>query len=312
VTWTRRAWTRQASAACGAWAATALLGACANRPGEVGDRIVDTSSGHGIGPADVLRRMQDADIVLLGEVHDNPHHHARRADLLAGLQTAVAVVAEHLPRDAAPSLPADASGDRLRVALEASGFDAKGWRWPMHEPLFAAVARAGHVLHGGNLDRDAARRLAREGPAAFPASLASLIEAGPLSTAAMAALEQDLQLGHCGHLGRERVPGMVAAQRGRDAALAEVLLTQLENKVATRRPRPVILLAGNGHVRQDYGVPSLLTARLPRLRVLSIGFLEPAEVATAKPSLHDITWTTSAATRDDPCKAFPAARPASA
>ena len=53
--------------------------------------------------------------------------------------------------------------------------------------------------------------------------------------------------------------------------------------------------------------------RVPPARLLSIGFLEaPLPVEAAQRLPYDILWTTAAANRDDPCKAFPAARPASA
>ncbi len=263
-------------------------------------------------PADVVGRMRSADIVLLGELHDNPHHHTRRAELIAALGLPATVVAEHLPRAAAPKLAQDAGSDALRHALEASGFDAKGWLWPLHEPLFAAIVRAGMPLRGGNLERDAARRLAREGAAALPADLAPWIAASPLSGSARAALEHDLIEGHCGHLGASRMPGMVAAQRGRDAAMAQALMEAQAPTPLAPGQRPVILLAGNGHVRRDYGVPTLLAQRLPQARVLTVGFAEPAPSTAQGHMPYDIVWTTPAASRDDPCRAFKALPPARA
>jgi hypothetical protein len=73
----------------------------------------------------------------------------------------------------------------------------------------------------------------------------------------------------------------------------------------------VILLAGNGHVRLDYGVPSLLANRLQGGRLLTVGFLEPTPAAPSVRQPYDVTWTTPATRRADPCAAFPAARAAS-
>jgi uncharacterized iron-regulated protein len=118
---TRRTWLALVGAA---------LGGCASPGPRSGDRIVDSACGLSVSPAEVARRMRDADIVLLGELHDNPHHHARRAALLTTLGAPATVVAEHLPRGAAPTLVvgaiADAQSDELRRALESSGLDAKG------------------------------------------------------------------------------------------------------------------------------------------------------------------------------------------
>jgi uncharacterized iron-regulated protein len=290
----------------------ATCGACASLDPAQQDRIVDTASGLPLTPAEVVSRMRSADIVLLGELHDNPHHHARRAALIAALGSTATVVAEHLPSGAAPTLLAGTEGDALRRALEASGFDAKGWRWPLHEPLFAAIARAGMPLRGGNLVRDEARKLAREGAGALSADLAPWTAAAPLTDAARAALEQDLLQGHCGHLTASRLPGMVAAQQGRDAAMAQALLEGPMRTPSAPRQGPLILLAGNGHVRRDYGVPAMLTRRLPRARVLTVGFDETAPTAAHDDALYDIMWRTPAAERDDPCKAFTAPAPARA
>lgn len=290
-----------------AFAVPMMLAACASEPSAADDRIVDVATGRALEVADVLRRLRAADVVLLGELHDNPHHHARRAALLAAIGVPVVVVAEHLPRAAAfVRLPADAAGDTLRRALEGAGFEARAWRWPLHEPLFTAVARAGHTLQGGNLDRDAARRLAREGAGALPAPLRPLVDAAPLAADARAALEADLLRGHCGHLPRERSEGLVAAQRGRDAAMAAAMLAAMPSG-ASGTGAPVVLLAGNNHVRRDYGVPQLLSRHGAPLRVLSIAFVEPGGGASGSPP-YDIVWTTPAATREDPCKAFTAPR----
>lgn len=302
-------WTRRQ---CLVIAATATLTSCANVPTQAHDRIVDAATGAPLTPGDVVNRLRESDIVLLGELHDNPHHHERRAWLLAGIGTPLTVVAEHLPRGGQLNLPVDPSAEALRVALEADGFDAKGWRWPLHEALFMAIARRGHRLMGGNLDRETARRLAREGAGSMPAELASWIDAAPLSTSARAALEQDLQQGHCGQLSPARTPGMVAAQRGRDAAMAQALISQMERRPLTAEHQPVILLAGNGHVRRDYGVPTLLGRRVRPAQVLSIGFLEPTLAGSSSELPFDISWITPAASRDDPCKAWPAVRAASA
>lgn len=271
-----------------------LTGCAATRAPE--ERIVETAGGGTLTRAELIERLRASDVVLLGELHDNPHHHARRAELLSALGAPVALVVEQLPRGAAPALPPLAGREGLRQALERAGFDAEGWGWPAHEPVFAAAARAGHRVLGGNLPRDLARRVAREGSDALPAELRAPVQAAPLAPEARRALEDDLQQGHCGQLPAARMPGMVWAQRGRDAAMAQTLREALN-----AQPRgPVLLIAGNGHVRRDYGVPQLLAPLLAGRRVLAIGFVEPGQAASA--SEYDLVWVTPAAPRSDPCE----------
>lgn len=284
-------------------AAAGLLAGCST-PTPPAETLIDTASGRSISRAELLQALRGADVVLLGELHDNPRHHALRAELLLALgarpadgRPPPAVVAEHLDRGRRVNFGVD-----LLASLQGAGFDASGWEWPLHEPLFAAVARAGLPLSGGNAPRDLVRRVAREGLAAAPADLRPLLDAAPLAPAAQAALDQDLVDGHCGRLPAARLPGMRAAQRVRDASMWLAL-----REAGTR---PAVLLAGNGHVRRDYGVPQIAAALQPQARVLSVGF---AEFGTATaPATYHYVWTTARTQREDPCASVPPMAPAPA
>ena len=257
------------------------------------ERIVESATGRTLTRAELLQRLRASDYVLLGELHDNPLHHRRRGELIAALGPGTAVIAEQLTFGRRVA----AQGDLL-PALNAAGFDARGWGWPLHEPLFAAVRQAGLPLAGGNLERDVVRRIAREGEAAWPDELAHALRAAPLATAAQETLDTDLRAGHCGQLPDSRVPAMRAAQRARDAALALALQGS--------GGHPAVLVAGNGHVRPDYGVPRVLAALQPRARITSVAFVElaaPGEAATG-----DYRWITPAAAREDPCAGAPVIR----
>lgn len=271
-----------------ALALAALAAGCGTWPSS-GERIVDLRSGRTIMRSELIAAMRASDVVLLGERHDNVHHHAARGALIEALGARTAVVAEHLPRRARVQF-----GPNLLVSLEAAGFEPQAWRWPLHEALFASVARAGVPLVGGNLPRDVVRRIAREGEAAWPEELAALLAGASLDDQAQAALDADLLAGHCGHLSAQRLPGMRAAQRARDASMFAALR---EADAA-----PAILLAGNGHVRLDYGVGQLLAALRPQARVLSVGFLEAGE--RVEPGLYTHAWITPPAERSDPCAGF--------
>lgn len=272
----------------GALALASFVGGCSTwSSGD--ERIVDLRSGRTITRSELVAAMRASDVVLLGERHDNAHHHAARGGLLEALGARAAVVAEHLPRGARVRFGAD-----LLVSLEAAGFESKAWRWPLHEVLFASAARAGVPLVGGNLPREVVRRIAREGEAAWPDELAALLARAPLDDKARAALDADLLAGHCGHLSAQRLPGMRAAQRARDAAMFAAL--------RDADAAPALLLAGNGHVRLDYGVGQLLAALRPQARVLSVGFLEAGE--PVEPGLYTHAWITPRAERSDPCAGF--------
>ena len=83
------------------------------------------------------------------------------------------------------------------------------------------------------------------------------------------------------------LPGMLAAQAARDAVMAQTL-----------RPyalRGAVLIAGNGHVRRDIGVPRWLGAGVAQ--VVSVGYVEnpPAD------GEFDMAVVVPAVARKDPC-----------
>ncbi|MCA0243167.1 MAG: ChaN family lipoprotein [Proteobacteria bacterium] len=273
-----------------------LLAGCAATPAAAEDRIVDTASGREIGRGELVARLRAADLVLLGEQHDNVHHHRRRAALITELSAApgaaTVIVAEHLPRGQRVG-----PGAEPLSRLQAAGFDPKGWGWPQHEGLFAPLLAAGIPVLGGNAPLDVVRAVARQGDAALPPDLAAAIAAAPLPPAAQAALDHELLDSHCGQLPAARVPAMRAAQRLRDASMAAALLA-----AADAGAKPALLVAGNGHVRSDLGVPVLLRAQRPALRIVSVCFVE----SDASTMPCDYRWITPGppTPRQDPCAGF--------
>lgn len=264
------------------------------------EQLIDLASGRTVAEVDWLAALRSADFVLLGEHHDNALHHARRGELIARLGRGGTVVAEQLERGRHLASPVSASTTDLLAALQDAGFEPRSWLWPLHEGLFAPLTSAGVAVQGGNLPRELARRIAREGESAFPADLAELLRAAPLPPATQARLDEELLGSHCGQLPANRLPGLRAAQRARDAAMAQALL-----QAADAAPgRPVWLVAGNTHVRRDCGVDQLLERLRPRARILSVALLDGEVSAADLPSAeeHTLAWITAAAPRrDTPC-----------
>jgi uncharacterized iron-regulated protein len=257
--------------------------------------ILETARQQAVGRGDLLAALRQADYVLLGEVHDHRDHHRLHAELLATLGSGRALVLEQFDRDHAAALAEAARrpGVTLDAVLEAGRFDRKAWRWPQHEPLLRTALAAGMPLVAGNLSRAEARRVYAEGWAAAPGLSAALV-ASTWNDARDAALRRDLMASHCGQLGASHLPGMVTAQRARDALIAQAVAAH---------PRAV-LIAGNGHVRGDYGVPVYLRALHPGARILSVGFLETlpdAAVLRARAQPFDYVWFTARRDAPDPC-----------
>ena len=94
------------------------------------------------------------------------------------------------------------------------------------------------------------------------------------------------------------MPGMVEAQRLRDAALARATLQAMADTGG-----PVAVIAGSGHARRDWGIPAALAVAAPELSVLSVGQIE-AEGAAEPEQPFDLWLVTEPTPREDPCAAF--------
>ena len=257
-------------------------------------RIIDLHTEQEITEQMLVERLRTQDVVLLGELHDNAQHHALRAGLISQIKRdKLSVIAEYLP-----------SGVRVKRAgallsdLEAAGFDAKGWQWPLHSPLFDAVLAANMPLIGGNLPKGFSRQLFEQGESAFPAPIARAYQTASLSPEASRHLDQDLIDGHCGKLPDKYLQPMRLVQRATDLSMAQALLDHA----------PSVLLAGNGHVRKDYGVPQALAALTPALKLTAVGFYEAdtprEELVKSLRGRYDIVWISEPAERSDPCENF--------
>ena len=238
--------------------------------------------------------LPNADIVILGEVHDNPHHHLKQADVLDALSPK-AVVFEMFGLGGAGAI-ADIPRDDAEALATALEWEARGWPdFEIYAPVFAAIGDA--EIFGAALPRDEVRRAIGEGAAkVFGARAGEFGLDQPLFEDEQSARNAGQMAAHCDALPVEMLPGMVEAQRLRDAGLAATALDALDVTGG-----PVAVITGNGHARIDWGIPALLAIARPELDVYSIGMLE-AEPVGAPP--YDQWFVTDPAPREDPCAAF--------
>ncbi|WP_439521761.1 ChaN family lipoprotein [Marivita sp.] len=235
-----------------------------------------------------------ADVVFLGELHDNPAHHARQAEIVAEV-SAPALVFEMLTQAQADLVTPAVIADE--AALEAV-LDWNNSGWPdfsMYYPIFAAAPEAAY--YGAAVPRDTARRAMSEGlstgfrgnPEAY-----GLLESLPESQQAE---REALQLAaHCDAMPQEMLPVMVDIQRLRDAELAYSALQAFKAQGG-----PVVVITGNGHARMDWGAPVYLIAAAPSLRVVALG---QGEDDAAPSGSFDLVESAPSVDRGNPCDAF--------
>lgn len=272
---------------------------------------------------EVWETIRSGGIVLLGEVHDNPEHHAVRADILwprldrmaptPGVRPAA--VFEHIRTNQQAQLDRfyekARSSRRLRQApdlLQELGWETSGWpSGKIFEPLFDAALRAKLPIYPGNSSRDRTQALARgDETGATPQEKARLDFARTVPEPLLDALASELEASHCGMLPASAFGAMSLAQRYTDIHLAASLIE------AAERHGGAFLLAGNGHVRTDRGVPWYLRQLAPSRKVVSVMLLEVEEGRLDGPAYAprapDGTWAadyvlfTPRHARADPCE----------
>jgi len=261
----------------------------------------------------------DFTIVLLGEIHDNPTHHRARAWIVENMAASrrdrpPAVVFEQIQADQQAALDQfgqlkgsdgnpPGSDDLFRL-LE---WEASGWPAALiYKPLFDAVIASRLPFYAGSPPRERARAVAREGESVLSREERTRLRLDdPMTQLQLEALQADLRGSHCGLLPESALAGMSAAQRYRDAYLADALLA------AAQKHGSAILIAGNGHVRSDRGVPWYLRLRAPRTRAVSLllievedGRTDPATYVPRDPDgerAADYLVFTPRGERSDPC-----------
>lgn len=243
---------------------------------------------------EALDSLPVVDVVVLGEVHDNPDHHRNQARALRGIAPA-ALVFEMLQQAHVDALPDDLTD--MAAVEAATEWEARGWPdFAMYHPLFTAAPEA--RIYAGDVPRAVVTRALREGAAAaFGDGAAQFGLMTPYPPEVQKERETDLLAAHCYAMPADAMGGMVEAQRLRDAVLAQAALRALRETGG-----PVAVITGVEHARTDIGVPALIRQAQPGVTVLSIGQVE--RVPDGRPPHHLWIVTEGVADRGDPCEAF--------
>jgi uncharacterized iron-regulated protein len=245
-------------------------------------------------PAEGLLEANNPQVLLLGEVHDNPQGHKLRYELLrqrveAGWRPAI--VMEQFDRENQDLVDKAQKGcaDAACVIQVVGG---ARWDWQLYYPVIQLALTYHLPLVAGNLSRADASRVVRDGVASSfdPKSVKEYKLEQPLPPAVASAQQQEIVIGHCNMLPEMMIGGMVNAQVARDIWMAKIIRDQ--------QPRDVVLIAGNGHVRKDIGVGYWINQVAPALSVRSVGFIEDRENG----GRYDSIQTLAPQQRDDPCK----------
>jgi uncharacterized iron-regulated protein len=267
--------------------------------------IYDLANGQKISRDTLIERLQTTRYVLLGETHDNLEHHENQARFMAAMADA--------GRSAAVSF--EMIDDRQGEILQ--GRDIKsaqylinlllhvqtGWDYQTYyREVFDAVIQAGFAIKPANIERTRLVVMMHQ-QHELPLRIQQILSATPLTKEMETGLLDEIVASHCGMLDAKSASPMINGQRIRDAGMTASLL---DNGVDVK-----ILIAGNGHVRKDRGVPLYLRQQDPGAGIASLYMLEVEqdhnEITDYEAHWdnnvlpYDYVWFTSQADREDPC-----------
>ena len=242
----------------------------------------------------LLSDASKAQIIFLGEQHDNAAHHNRQAAWVAALEPS-ALVFEMLTGEQAAAIQPKDRNDATRLA-EVTGWEASGWPdFSMYYPIFAAAPEA--QIYGAGVPPSRVRGLMSDELDEVAGDLTQRFALNlPLPALQQEAREALQMAAHCDALPEEMLPMMVSVQRLRDAFLAGAALDAL-----AQTGGPVVVITGNGHAREDWGAPFMIRASTPELSVFTLG---QGEAGQTPEGGFGAVLDGPAVDRGDPCDAF--------
>lgn len=237
-------------------------------------------------------------VLMLGEVHDNAEGQRARFDELkrrveAGWRPAIAMEQfDHENQGLLSTAEKDCADPDCIIRVMAQ----PNWNWALYRPVLDLAINYRLPLIAANLSRSDASRVVRDGlKASFdPATLAMFRTDSPVADEIRRAQQKEVVAGHCNMLPDMMVGGVVEAQIARDLLMAKIIREQL--------PRNVVLLAGNGHVRNDIGVARWIKMVSPDINIRTEAYLEKGNATAA--GAYDFTHVVAPQPRTDPCATF--------
>ncbi|HVO29590.1 MAG TPA: ChaN family lipoprotein [bacterium] len=252
----------------------ALLGGCAPRPPRAPEGwpqktewIVDGRTGERSSFDAMIDDLSGADVVFVGEDHDNPHHHElqkRVLDALAAKKNGMGLGMEML-QERSQKVADEFSEGKIDADALASEVDWKrtwGFPFAMYRPVLE-VARAKKVaLFALNADDEVVHKVSQKGLEGLTAEERAKVPELDLSSKEYRDFVREAFQGHM-KMSEDRFERFFTAQVIWDETMASHTADAAKN-------RPMMVMAGTGHLLRRMGIPSRVERRLPsaKTRVL--------------------------------------------
>jgi len=273
------------------------------------DRIYDVKNNRLINKSELPGSIFSSKYILLGETHDNIQHHLNQTwiiDALAKQSFSTSVSFEMIDNTQAEFI-ANKNIETSNELIKLLNHYKTGWEYEAYyKGLFDSVLQAGFRIYPANIERQQLYNIIQNKKSELPIETEQLMSAVSLTHEMENSLQKEIVESHCGMIDEETAKPMMIGQRIRDATMALSLL----NNDADKR----VLIAGNGHVRNDRGVPLYLSSQDKEAKIIAIAMFEVeqehVDIAPyskrwdAEEFPFDYIWFTARANREDPCLFF--------
>lgn len=250
----------------------------------------------------ILNALRAADIVYLGEVHNNAGDRAGQLAILQALhveQPNLAIALECFQRPFQGAIDAYLAGEISEAQLvEQSEYATRwGFPWESYAPLLR-FAKANQIpVIAANAPTEATRQVARAGLQSLSGDLAGQVPAiadidlGPDPYREMLR-EVFAAHAHGGHGNSAGFENFFAAQVLWDETMAEAIAQFRQTHPETQ----IVAIAGRGHISHHYGIPDRVARRFPQAppQQASVFFIAadqtPPPASTPPSPVVDFWW----------------------
>ena len=245
--------------------------------------IQDAVTGAALTSSQLIAKLSNAPMVIVGEEHTNEHHHHIEQWLLQNLaktrrQGSVLMEMIDISQQDGVNRVKQASLSGTAVSATRAAETMRwnsGWPWEMYRDVVMTAVEGPYPLIAANISRKQVSELYANPtfPRGERASRPQVHEA----------LSAIIYLMHDGQIDSEQVNAMMSIQQHRDRFMAEQL---------SKAPRPALLIAGGYHASKDIGVP-LHLADLNAQKPVVVMLTTEGTKITAKQA--DYIWSVPAA-----------------
>lgn len=263
---------------------------------ESGDAIAQTAQlttqGSPRSNQDLLAALTQADVIYLGETHTDEADHIAQLDIITAMHQTrgdIAIGLEMFQRPFQAVLDQYIAGEITEADLiEQSEYETRwGFEWELYAPIVRYAQTHQIPLIALNTPREITKKVARQGLASLTGpDLEYIPPIADIDTSdenyqAMVAQVFGHHGGH-GHSGPS-FENFFAAQVLWDETMAE----SVARFVTASPDTQVIVLAGEGHIVYDFGIPNRVKRRLGDSLVAYSVLLNPT---STEPGLADFFW----------------------